>query len=140
MPPYAARLCCVQEPKKEINGTELTEGEGRARQAPDSALTWGESQGRPRKGNKGFPGRRNSRGKDFQARSSLCVCSIMHAGQVSEHLGVHLKFGAHSRPQRVVVLHTTLHTHKHTTCVELWHVETDLKLRVYDLVWLIEEG
>lgn len=59
---------------------------------------------------------------------------------MSEHLGVHLKFGAHSRPQRVVVLDTQVHPCTHTTCVELWHVETDLKLRVYNLLWLIQEG
>ena len=54
---------------------------------------------------------------------------------------VHLDTGGmcgveHTHPHTL----TQLHTHEHTLCVELWHVETDLKLRVYDLVWLIEEG
>ena len=32
-----------------------------------------------------------------------------------------------------------IHTHTHTTYLGLWHVETDLKPRVYNLLWLIQE-
>lgn len=49
------------------------------------------------------------------------------------------KVCGHSRPQRGVVLDTPVHARTHTTYLWLWHVETDLKPRVYNLLQLIQE-
>lgn len=38
-------MLCTVDKKKEINGTEQSEGEGRAREAPDSALDLGHESG-----------------------------------------------------------------------------------------------
>jgi len=124
-------MLCTVDKKKEINGTEQSEGEGRAREAPDSALDLGHEAGEAQ-----IKGQWLSRQKEQQRQTfpgkkqSVCV-HIMHSrATVRTPGGAPKVWGSLKALEGCGLEHTSACTHTHTTCLELWHVETDLKPRV----------
>ena len=103
---------------------------------------------------KGKPSGGGSTGKCWEARSSLgftgvnarCADTARHGGHHNPSgytckSWVHLDMGGGCGLEHTCAhTFTQPHTHGHTHCVEPWQMETELKLRVYKLLWLMQEG